>query len=82
MGARLVVDRTGGNTRLDEVGQLVEDFRGQSPGLAHAFEASFAVQLDRAVAIDGLIRLDYLIFGHAAHIGGCGRNCERTSALR
>src|SRR3546814_12233974 len=45
-----VVDRGGGDARLDEGDERVEDFGRQPPRLAHAREAGFVVQLDRAVA--------------------------------
>ena len=65
-----------------KVGQFVEDFSRKPAGLAHALEAVRPVELDRAVAIDGLVAFDYLIFGHAAHIVALGRNCEGPSASR
>ena len=81
-GADIIVDRAGGYARLHESGQLVENFGGKPPRLAHALETFGAMQLDRAVAIDGLVRLDYLIFSHAAHIGALRGNCEMPSGSR
>src|SRR3546814_14976369 len=45
-----VVDRGGGDARLDEGDERVEDFGRQPPRLAHAREAGFVVELERAVA--------------------------------
>ena len=75
-GARLVVYLAGRHTWLDESGQLIENFRRKTPCLAHAFIPVRTMQLDCPIAIDGLVRLDYLIFRHAVHIVSSGRNCE------
>ena len=80
--ARLVVDLAGGHPRLDEPGQFVEYFGRKPAGLAHALVAVRPVELDRTVAINGLVAFDYLIFGHAAHIVARPANCEGPSASR
>lgn len=74
--ARKVINLGRGDTRLHEFGQLVEDFCGKASCLAHTLKPFRAVQLDRPVAVDGLISIDDLVLVHGAHIAMDAQNCE------
>ena len=38
------------------------------------------MELDGTVAVDGITRLDLLIFGHAAHVAASNRFCQPDAA--
>ncbi len=70
-------ERRGGPARVEHV----EDLGSEAAGLAHAFEPVGPVQLDRAVAVDGHVGGDVLVFGHRArNVGRDALNCERVKA--
>ena len=74
--ARKVIDLARGHARLYEFGQLVEDFSGKASCLAHTLKPIGPVQLDRPVAVNGLISIDDLVLVHGAHIAMDAQNCE------
>src|SRR3546814_3551559 len=60
-----VVDRGGGDARLDEGDERVEDFGRQPPRLAHAREAGFVVELrseEHTSELQSLMRNSYAVF--------------------
>ena len=61
---------------LEALKMAVEDFGGQPPCLAHAFEPFGSVELDGAVADDGLGAGNGLVFGHGPHIASAKRKCD------
>jgi hypothetical protein len=65
-----VVEFAGGHARLHQRRKCIEDLGGKAACLAHALEAFRPVQLDRAVADDGLVAGNGLVLGHA-------RRCRR-----
>ncbi len=66
--AHEIVNLAGGDAGEHLVHQRIEDVGRQPPGPAHAFEAFRAVQLDGAVAIDGHVGGDVLIFDHGGDV--------------
>ena len=79
--ADLIVNLARRDTRLHPIGHLIEHARGELTRLAHAFKALGRMQLDRAVAIDGLITFNDLILVHAELCSGSPRGLRvRTYA--
>ena len=76
-----VVEFAGGDAGADVVDHRIEDFGGEPPGAAHAFEAFGAVELDRAVAQHKLAVDHCLVFGHGAHVATKRRNCDPLKPL-
>ena len=63
--AHMIVKRGGRHAGLNQRRQAVENVSRQPSCSAHPLIAIFAMQFDGAVAIDGVLALDHLIFGHA-----------------
>ncbi len=59
-----IVERGGGDAGHYQRREFVEDARGELPRAAHALVALGPVELDGAIAMNGLAAVDGLVFGH------------------